>query len=51
MTPAKVRLIMAAMGQPEKKVGALCAEFGVTHQTLYRPVSPTGERGPMERSS
>jgi DNA invertase Pin-like site-specific DNA recombinase len=43
MTPAKVRLAMAAMGQPETKVGALCAELGVTRQTLYRHVSPTGE--------
>lgn len=51
MTPAKVRLTMAAMGHKETKVGALCAEFGVTRQTLYQHVSPTGERGPMERSS
>lgn len=43
MTPAKVRLAMTAMGQPETKVGALCAELGVTRQTLYRHVSPTGE--------
>lgn len=43
MTPARVRLAMTAMGQPETKVGALCAELGVTRQTLYRHVSPTGE--------
>ncbi|WP_426988202.1 recombinase family protein [Pseudarthrobacter sp. Y6] len=43
MTPAKVRLAMAAMGQKETKVGALCAELGITRQTLYRHVSPTGE--------
>jgi DNA invertase Pin-like site-specific DNA recombinase len=43
MTPAKVRLAMAAMGQPETKVGALCEELGVTRQTLYRHVSPTRE--------
>lgn len=43
MTPAKVRLAMAAMGQKETKVGALCKELGVTRQTLYRHVSPAGE--------
>lgn len=43
MTPAKVRLAMAAMGQPETKVSALCEELGITRQTLYRHVSPTGE--------
>lgn len=43
MTPAKVRLAMASMGQPETKVSALCEELGVTRQTLYRHVSPTGE--------
>ena len=46
MTPAKLRLAMAAMGQPETKVGALCEELGVTRQTLYRHVSPTGELRP-----
>ena len=43
MTPAKVHLAMAAMGQPETSVAALCEELGVTRQTLYRHVSPTGE--------
>jgi len=43
MTPAKIRLAMAAMGQKETKVGALCKELGITRQTLYRHVSPTGE--------
>lgn len=43
ITPAKVRLAMAAMGQPETKVSALCEELGITRQTLYRHVSPTGE--------
>ena len=43
MTPAKVRLAMAAMGQPETSVAALCKELGITCQTLYRHVSPTGE--------
>ncbi len=42
MTPAKLRLAMAAMGKPETKVGDLCAELGVTRQTLYRHVGPDG---------
>lgn len=46
MTPAKVRLAMASMGQPDTKVGDLCAELGVTRQTLYRHVSPAGELRP-----
>jgi DNA invertase Pin-like site-specific DNA recombinase len=46
MTPAKVRLAMAAMGHKETKVGALCTELGVTRQTLYRHVSPSGELRP-----
>jgi DNA invertase Pin-like site-specific DNA recombinase len=46
MTPAKVRLAMAAMGQPETKISSLCVELGVTRQTLYRHVSPTGELRP-----
>src|SRR5450631_3157756 len=43
MTPAKLRLAMAAMGNPETSVAALCRELGVTSQTLYRHVSPTGQ--------
>lgn len=43
MTPAKVRLAMASMGQPGTNVGELCAELGISRQTLYRHVSPTGE--------
>jgi DNA invertase Pin-like site-specific DNA recombinase len=42
MTAAKLRLAMAAMGQPETIVGALCAELGITRQTLYRHVDPKG---------
>lgn len=42
MTPAKLRLVMAAMGQPETNVGALCRELGVTRQTIYRHVGPDG---------
>ncbi|MBB1023287.1 recombinase family protein [Dietzia sp. DQ12-76] len=49
MTPAKVRLAMASMGQPETNVAALCEELGITRQTLYRHVSPTGELRPDGR--
>jgi DNA invertase Pin-like site-specific DNA recombinase len=49
MTAAKVRLAMAAMGQPETKVSALCRELGVTRQTLYRHVGPDGELRPDGR--
>ena len=42
MTPAKLRLVMAAMGQPETNVGDLCREIKVTRQTLYRHVGPDG---------
>jgi DNA invertase Pin-like site-specific DNA recombinase len=51
MTPAKLRLAMAAMGRPETNVGALCRELGVTRSTLYRHVSPTGEPRGMQRGS
>ena len=43
MTPAKLRLARAAMGKPETKVAELCAELGITRQTLYRFVGPKGE--------
>lgn len=46
MTPAKLRLAQAAMGQPETKVSALCAELGVTRQTLYRHVDAKGQLRP-----
>lgn len=39
MTAAKLRLAMAAMGQPEAQVGWLCEELGAIWQTLYRHVS------------
>ncbi|WP_439647854.1 helix-turn-helix domain-containing protein [Corynebacterium kalidii] len=31
------------MGQPGTKVSDLCEELGITRQTLYRHVSPTGQ--------
>lgn len=46
MTAAKLRLAQAAMGKPETKVGELCAELGITRQTLYRFVGPEGEIRP-----
>jgi DNA invertase Pin-like site-specific DNA recombinase len=42
MTAAKVRLAMAAMGQPGTKIRDLCRELGVTRQSLYRHVGPDG---------
>lgn len=43
MTPVKLRLAMASMRRPETKVSTLCQELGITRQTLYRHISPTGE--------
>lgn len=43
MTAAKLRLAMASLGQLETKITPLCEELGITKQTLYRHVSPTGE--------
>ena len=43
MTLAKLRLAQAAMASRETKVGDLCAELGITRQTLYRFVGPRGE--------
>jgi len=49
MTPTKLRLAMASMGQPDTNVTDLCKELGITRQTLYRHVSPTGELRPDGR--
>jgi len=46
MTPAKLRLAQAAMGQPGTKVSELCIELGITRQTLYRHVDPKGQLRP-----
>jgi len=46
MTAAKLRLAMAAMGQPETKIADLCQELDITRQTLYRHISPKGEMRP-----
>ncbi len=42
MTAAKLRLAMAAMGQPETSVSGLCEELAISRQTLYRHVDPKG---------
>jgi DNA invertase Pin-like site-specific DNA recombinase len=42
MTPAKLRLAQAAMGQKETRIVPLCRELGITRQTLYRHVAPDG---------
>ena len=49
MTPAKIRLAMSSMGQPETHIGNLAKELGISRQTLYRYVSPTGELRPQGR--
>lgn len=46
MTPAKLRLAQAAMGKTGTSVRELCSELGISSQTLYRHVSPTGELRP-----
>lgn len=46
MTSAKLRLAQAAMGKPETKIADLCTELGITRQTLYRHVAPTGDFRP-----
>ena len=46
MTVAKLHLAMAAMGKPETHIGDLCKELGITRQTLYRHLSPTGDLRP-----
>ena len=46
MTAAKLRLAQAAMGKPETRIADLCNELGVTRQTLYRHVAPTGDLRP-----
>ena len=43
MTAAKLRLAMAAMANPGTVATELCRELGISKQTLYRHVSPTGE--------
>lgn len=50
MTAAKVRMIQNAMQSQDTSVRDLCDLLGVTRQTLYRYVSPSGElRGDGKR--
>jgi hypothetical protein len=46
MTHAKVRLAMAATGQPETHLDALCRELGITRQMLYRHARSDGSLWP-----
>ncbi len=46
MTPSKLRLAMASIGQPGTKAGDLCEEFGITREVRYRHVLPQGELRP-----
>lgn len=46
MTAAKVHLAAGAMGKPDTVVSDLCRELGITRQTLYRYVSPSGALRP-----
>jgi AcrR family transcriptional regulator len=48
MTAAKLLLAQAAVGKPETRIADLCAEVGVTRQTLYRHVAPNGALRPDE---
>ena len=43
MTPEKLRLAMASLGKVETKIGPLYEELGITKQTWYRYLAPTGE--------
>src|SRR5690625_4019905 len=43
MTPAKSRVAVDCMWQRGTSIGELCKELGVTRQTRYRHVSPTGD--------
>ncbi len=46
MTSAKLRLASASMGKPDTNIAELCTELGISRQTLYRHLSPTGQLRP-----
>lgn len=46
MTPTKLRMAMASMGNPDTVVADLCTELGITRQTLYRHLAPDGSLRP-----
>ena len=50
MTPAKIRLAAAAMADRDTSASDLCAELGISRQTLYRYISPTGDLRPDART-
>ena len=43
MTAAKIRLAQVSLENRDTKVNELCQELGISRQTLYRFVSPSGE--------
>lgn len=43
LTKGQVRLAQASMRNRDTSVSELCRELGISRQTLYRYVSPTGE--------
>lgn len=43
LTKGQVRLAQASMRNRDTNVSELCRELGISRQTLYRYVSPTGE--------
>ena len=43
MTATKISLAQGAMQKPDTQISELCKELGITRQTLYRHISPTGE--------
>jgi DNA invertase Pin-like site-specific DNA recombinase len=47
MTPAKLRMAMATMKHRDTRVSDLCAELGISRQTLYKFVSPEGGLRPL----
>ena len=51
MTPPKLRLAAASMGQPDTKVGELCAELGITRQTHNWGSVPSAAAIPRRSSS
>ena len=46
MTPSKISLAQGAMEKSDTKIVPLCKELGITRQTLYRHISPTGQLRP-----
>lgn len=49
MTAAKLRLAQVAIANRDTQIGELCRELGISRQTLYRHVDPTGCLRPAGR--